>query len=50
MEHDVPGTSPEGSNIRDLQGTFREINDLMIGSNSPCITYLFLFLHEEQVF
>ena len=56
--HDVPGTSPEGllkvltSGIYkgpsgDSQGTNTKIDDFMkklfLRSNSPCITYLFLF-------
>ena len=59
---DDPETSSEGSpkcpNIRDPQGTLREpIQKLMIlwkncffRSNSHCVTYLFLFLEEEQIF
>ena len=51
---DITWTSPKGPNIRDLQGTFREllgdqqkIDDLMkkvlFNCNSPCFTHLFLF-------
>ena len=56
--HDVPGTSPEGrlkvltsetyrGPSGDYQGTNTKTDDLMkklyFRSNSPCITYLFLF-------
>ena len=55
--HDVPGTSPEGllkvltpgsymGSSGDSQGTNTKIDfmkKLFFGSNSPCITYLFLF-------
>ena len=52
--HDDSGTSPEGPKVkptrettRNPQGTNTKIDDFMkklfLGSNSPCITYLFLF-------
>ena len=63
--HDVPGTSSEGllkvlifATYRgpsgDSQGTNTKISDFMkkifFRIISPCITYLFLFLQEEQIF
>ena len=52
--HDVPGTSPEGPLKVLMSGTYRGpsrnqykdwwfMKKLFFRSNSPCITYLFLF-------
>ena len=63
--HDVLGTSPEGPLTvltsgtckrpsGDSQGTNTKIDHFMkkkfFRNNSPCITYLFLILQEEQIF
>ena len=64
--HDIPGTSPEGPLKVLMSGTYKgpsgdsqrtntKIDDFMkklfSRSNSPCITYLFLFfLQEEPLF
>ena len=65
LAHDVLGTSPKGSlkvlisgtyngPSEDSQGTNAKIDDFMkkhfFRSNNPCITYLFLFSQEEQIF
>ena len=65
LTHDVLGTSPEGPLKVLTSGTYRGpfrgisedsskfddfIEKLLFRSNSPCITYLFLFFTEEKMF
>ena len=56
--HSIPGTSPEGPNLQNLQETFRRLsgnqyknwwfNENFFRSNSPCIKYPVLFYRENK--